>query len=218
MKKKIIFVLTLLISIYAYAQDNSVISKLETGYWIPNFFNDVLQSQNRDTYYKYAPTLENTTREYSDPHFSDYKIVDWYELWKPIRIGFSSRKENVTYGATIQQLVIGNHKYDIKQIKKNKIYITISEENINTNRYADLELNMLFEKLDKLKEFVFIFEFDGDYVDIYINNKKKLFATFCKYDGYTYNELQHLIKGGDFGPWNINYPKRSNGSIDYVSE
>lgn len=88
-----------------------------------------------------------------------------------------------------------------------------SYDNFNSDKYLNLNWSLLNTK----KKFVFIFEFDGDYVDIYVNDKKHFFATFCKYDISTYNQLIDLIKTNECKPWMIEYPKRANGSIDFVS-
>lgn len=193
---------------------------IKGDYWIPTLYNDVLSSQKRDTYYKYAPYyLEHPTKEYSDSHFSDYKIIKWYESdsWRPMDISFTERKEFYNYGKTVKTIVIGQHEYDIEKIDKDKIILNISEENIKTNQYADIELNIGFEKLEGKKRISLLFVFDGDYLDLYVNDKKHHFASFCKYEISTYNQLKDLIKTNECEPWFIEYPKRADGSIDYVT-
>lgn len=225
MKKNKILKSTFLIIILTcisscYAQNIDIEKMLKHKIWIPTLYNDVLSSESRDTYYKYAPYyLEHPTKEFSDPHFSDYKIIKWYESdsWEPIKLSFKERKEFYSYGKTIESFVIGQHEYDIVKKVKNKMIINISEDNLKTNKYADFELNIGFEKLEGKKNISLIFEFDGDYVDIYVNDKKHFFATFCKYDISTYNQLIDLINTNECEPWMIEYPKRANGSIDFVS-
>ena len=46
---------------------------------------------------------------------------------------------------------------------------------------------------------------------------QRVFTSFCKYDISTYNQLKTLIKTNECKPWMIEYPKRANGSIDFVS-
>ena len=110
------------------------------------------------------------------------------------------------------------HLYKIDVIKGNKISVHVTETDEYTNTYNDKNTNLNWTLLNKKNKFNLIFEFDGDYVDIYVNNKKNYFATFCKYDISTYNQLKDLIKTNECEPWMIEYPKRADGRIDYVNE
>lgn len=207
MKKKILSITLLLTIVFCFAQEIKLQEKITGTHWVCSFFNDVLKTKQRDTYYKYSQYYFENQETWNDRQDC---FSPWYENnWSPTFMSFNNDGTN---------LWIASHTYDVKKIEKNKIFVELDENGISRNLAADKYTNLNWGLINNKKKFTFIFEFDGDYVDIYINNKKNLFATFCKYDGYTYNELQHLIKGGDFGPWNINYPKRSNGSIDYVSE
>ena len=184
----------------------SVIDKLREDDWVCSFFNDVLNTQNRDTYYKYAPYyLENP--EYEEDLTGER--YPWYEgIWHPNFISISKG---------CKSLWIASHDYDIKKLSGNKVYIEISKERMLDNLDADKYVDLNWKLLNNKKKFTLIFEFDGDYVDIYVNNKKNFFATFCKYDITTYNQLKDLIKTNKCEPWMIEYPKRADGSIDYVS-
>ena len=184
----------------------SVIDKLREDDWVCSFFNDVLNTQDRDTYYKYAPYyLENP---YADPEISD-KVFLWYEKgWGPERIEIKEKSS---------LLNICWHLYKIDEINGNKIKVHVEEIDEYTNTYNDEHTNLNWKLFNKKKKFTFIFEFDGDYLDLYVNDKKHPFATFCKYDISTYNQLKDLIKTNKCEPWMIEYPKRADGSIDYVS-
>ena len=116
-----------------------------------------------------------------------------------------------------QSLWIAAHNYAIKKISGNQIYVELTENELKDNFNSDKYLNLNWSLLNTKKKFVFIFEFDGDYVDIYVNDKKHFFATFCKYDISTYNQLIDMINTNECEPWMIEYPKRANGSIDFVS-
>ena len=183
----------------------SVIDKLREDDWVCSFFNDVLNTQNRDTYYKYAPYY--LTDPYGEPELDE--VFLWYEKgWGPESIEFDEKNNtlNICY-----------HLYKIDVIKGNKISVHVTETDEYTNTYNDKKTNLNWKLLNNKKKFTLIFEFDGDYVDIYVNNKKNFFATFCKYDITTYNQLKDLIKTNECEPWEITYPKRADGSIDYVS-
>ena len=183
----------------------SVIDKLREDDWVCSFFNDVLNTQNRDTYYKYAPYY--LTDPYGEPELDE--VFLWYEKgWGPESIEFDEKNNtlNICY-----------HLYKIDVIKGNKISVHVTETDEYTNTYNDKKTNLNWKLLNNKKKFTLIFEFDGDYVDIYVNNKKNFFATFCKYDITTYNQLKDLIKTNKCEPWMIEYPKRADGSIDYVS-
>lgn len=191
----------------SYAENKiSELDKLNECDWVCAFFNDILNAQDRNVYYKYSPYyLENP--DYEEDLTGN--IFPWYEgIWYPDFIAISKNK---------QSLWIAAHNYAIKKISGNQIYVELTENELKDNFNSDKYLNLNWSLLNTKKKFVFIFEFDGDYVDIYVNDKKHFFATFCKYDISTYNQLKTLIKTNECKPWMIEYPKRANGSIDFVS-
>lgn len=208
MKKMInILLLGVFLLNLSYAENKiSELDKLNECDWVCSFFNDILNVQDRNVYYKYSSYyIENP--DYEEDLTGN--IFPWYEgIWYPDFIAISKNK---------QSLWIASHNYAIKKISGNQIYVELTEKELKDNFNSDKYLNLNWSLLNTKKKFSFIFEFDGDYVDIYVNDKKHFFATFCKYDISTYNQLKTLIKTNECKPWMIEYPKRANGSIDFVS-
>lgn len=207
MKKIFNFILICFLFLnFSCAENNiSVAEKLKEDTWVWSVYNDVLNSEKRDTYYKYAPYY--LTDPYGEPELDE--VFLWYEKgWGPESIEFDEKNNtlNICY-----------HLYKIDVIKGNKISVHVTETDEYTNTYNDKNTNLNWTLLNKKNKFNLIFEFDGDYLDLYVNDKKHPFATFCKYDISTYNQLKDLIKTNECEPWMIEYPKRADGSIDFVT-
>ena len=75
------------------AENNvSVKDKLKEDNWVWSVYNDVLNSQSRDTYYKYAPYY--LEEPYADPELSD-EVFFWYEKGWGFKDFPQKRKESL---------------------------------------------------------------------------------------------------------------------------
>lgn len=209
MKKKFnLLLISILFFNLSYTETNiSVVEKLKEDDWVCSFFNDVLNSQKRDTYYKYSP-------QYSENPYIEEELSGEMHLWHQ----GEWIPENIEFSKNLKSLVICYHYFDVDKIDGNTVTVHVAKINEDSNSYADNYTKLNWTKLSTNKKFSLIFEFDGDYVDIYVNNKKNYFATFCRYDISTYNQLKDLIKTNECEPWMIEFPKRSDGSIDFVTD
>lgn len=206
MKKKILCLVCLFLTFFCFAEKSALEKRLQEDNWCFSFYNDVLETEQRETYYKYASYYLENPETWIDSMDAYYP---WYERdWWPAEICFSKDGTGI---------YIASHTYDVKSIKENKIEIVVDERWIEDNNSADQYINANWKLLHK-KKFTFIFEFDGDYLDLYVNDKKHLFATFCRYGIRTYNQLIKLINTNECQSWKIKFPERADGSIDYVSE
>ena len=111
---------------------------------------------------------------------------------------------------------IAGFSFRIESIKDNTIVCYQDKSDLFFNEDAKKYTTLNYPLLEKKQKTTLILEFDGDYVDVYVNNKKTKFASFCKYDISTYNQLIDLVNTNECETWMIEYPKRADGSIDYI--
>ncbi len=64
-------------------------------------------------------------------------------------------------------------------------------------------------------ECTIILRFDGDYLEVYLNNLTDYYDTFCKVDNETLNQYNNLIQTNkcDLSP--VTWPRHADGSCDY---
>ena len=64
-------------------------------------------------------------------------------------------------------------------------------------------------------ECTIILRFDGDYLEVYLNNLTDYYDTFCKVDNETLNQYNNLIQANkcDLSP--VTWPRHADGSCDY---
>lgn len=209
--KKLVFLILFFSSFFCYGQEIDVEKKLKGQHWVWSVYNDVLNSQDRNTYYKYAPYYLDNPNVWNDSMDSYFK---WYERdWWPQDIKISQNKKHTEYGKSIN---IAGFSFRIESIKNNTIVCYQDKSDLFFNKDAKKYTTLNYPLLEKKQKTTLILEFDGDYVDVYVNNKKTRFASFCKYDISTYNQLIDLVNTNECETWMIEYPKRADGSIDYI--
>ena len=61
------------------------------------------------------------------------------------------------------------------------------------------------------------FRFDGEYLYIYLEDGKTLYATYCAYDESEIVALQEAIRTNEFDMTKITFPYHADGTCDYES-
>ena len=59
------------------------------------------------------------------------------------------------------------------------------------------------------------FRFDGEYLYIYLEDGKTLYATYCAYDKAEEKALQEAIRTNEFDMTKITFPRHADGTCDY---
>ena len=66
-------------------------------------------------------------------------------------------------------------------------------------------------------EYSLFFRFDGEYLYIYLEDGKTLYATYCAYDESEIVALQEAIRTNEFDMTKITFPYHADGTCDYES-
>ena len=68
-----------------------------------------------------------------------------------------------------------------------------------------------------MKKIILIFEYEGDYLNIYFNEdiKSNLLATFCRVTQETYKEFESLVHYNLCDLSKVTWPRHADGTCDY---
>ena len=201
MRKKIFAILLVFIlPIYIFCND-----KYSENY-ILNFYIDVLFSKDRDSMFNY-------TDKYKD--FDLYDMdgiwkIKWYEGFEP---------ESIKFYFDDNEIGIGEGHYfcyqNIEHKKNNTIYYSGNESELNkqSDRYSAID----WSPVRKFNDFILIFEYEGDYLNIYFNEdiKSNLLATFCRVTQETYKEFESLVHYNLCDLSKVTWPRHADGTCDY---
>jgi hypothetical protein len=198
-----------------FSQDNlhNFLEKLHSGNYVIDFYCDVLKSENRDTIHKYSDIYVD--REFPDP---DYFVVKykWYDMQIfpmekiYIRIDKSNNKIDDEYFEILDH-GIHPRSFTIKQ----NIEICF-EEDINNYLFDDKSTyDWAIARKNNVN--TFYFNFDGDYLNIYLNGEtdKDLFATFVNMNDETLLQFKNLIENNKCDLSKVTWPRHADGSCDY---
>lgn len=171
--------------------------------WYPSFYTAVLKSKNRDTTLDYLPSTK------IKPYYEFFdEVRNWYEadIWPG---------DDITFIGDYFGLPIG-HGYDLVDVcnlynhKVFKISVSVSDSMLEQNKSLDDAIDFLWDLINTRSSFTFLFLFDGDFLDIFVDDFSKHFATFCKYDDETKQEIKNLINYNSYDEENVTWPKREN--------
>jgi hypothetical protein len=180
------------------------------SYWVALCFLDVLKSKDRDTLWKYHK------------YILDQRVIDARSLmdskwWEIIRItdGFLAFHTGLII-ADIQSSM-----FLIRNITaiKNGYKVTLQGDKWwfkFANDYDFSKEYLKFPRPDERESFDLLFINDGDYMDVYLDNIDKHFATFIKVDKIFMEEIKELIKTNTCDLSRLtSWPRRADGRMDY---
>ena len=211
--KKICVILTFLfmsfnLSSISLDELYSLIEEQESRYWIPLECLNVLFKDNKNTIKEYYPDIQSLS--YYD--YAEDRIINWDEF--ECFSNFCIVKE---YDFENDALCIaegGALSFYFSYIKSvdQCVYLDITK----TYNCKQLENYNPFSKWPiKEDECIMILQFDGDYLNVYLNDLKNYYGTFCKIDKKTLDEYNSLISTGKSNLSRVTWPRHADGTCDY---
>lgn len=208
MKKKILCLLLVLSICRIYSQEDTkqyLRELLPYEYWNPSIYIDVLKSKNRDTALFYMPFYREK------PVFFASELDDtvhWYqsEDWPGYDIAY------IGDGLGLP----GAHSYDVidvwdlKDQRLFKVSVTVTDSILEQNNTVDDSISFPWDLINTRSRFTFLFVFDGDFLDIFVDDFNTHFATFCRYDDATKKEIKNLINYNSYDESNVTWPRRES--------
>ena len=200
--------------IYSQETIHNFLEELNKTNYVIDFYYDVLKSGNRDTMHNFSDIYVD--REFPDP---DYGIVKykWYDSKMFPMDSIKIRIDNASSKIDDKCFQISNHWIDIIEFQyRNNIEI-VFKEGSDLNDFYDSYSTLDWKKTRQKELNTFYFNFDGDYLCIYLNGEtdNDLFARFVKMNNATFKQFKNLLANNKCDLTYVTWPKHADGSCDY---
>jgi len=181
--------------------------------WVPVHYADVLGSRNREILLKYEPRLLDYNK---DAYEGFYGASEWYDVkYDGIENGMVVFFNSIIYTCGGEFLIktIEKKEYGYKVECFVSKYLHID--------YLDSSTLMPYFNWELCSgETIIMFLYiDGEYMDIYINEKipENKFGTIVRIKEEFIRQFMNLIKTNTCDLTNVQFPYRADGSTDYPS-
>ena len=180
--------------------------------WLPVYYLDFLKSKQRDY------LLKNDEKDvlievYDGEHWIDYFLLENYLKVTNIMIGLgivNDETEHRTYDLNIIDIKKVNHGYDVTVTNGRRIINTMSE-------IYDID-NWLFSVMPNYTDYTpykLLIRFDGDYLNLFLNNLNTPIQTFFKAYTETQEQIRSLVKINTVDLSRVTWPRHADGTCDY---
>lgn len=188
--------------------------------WVLAEYYDILKSQNRNTLIKIFPKVESQYYFVDEHNYEPYEET-WTDMYdKKFEVIFSYYKNfsnDNKYSSNTKILEIGDCPWEVFCISNVCFTKKCFQLEIHSpSDYSDCSFNFYiipFPKFNKTSKYNFNIYFDGDYFDLYINNK--LVHKFCRIDENSLAQYQNLIKDNTCDLSKVTWPRHADGTCDY---
>ena len=214
--KKTIVMAVLLVNVVAAIFGTDFEERILERIWLRDYFNEVIYVQDRNIIVNYQPGCKEKTYVYdavSDGMIFWYQAL--YAFWDDVEC---TSPEDDMYANRIS---IGTgFGYRVNEITPDLYEVQIEDVRISQERYESLledGHNMKFALDATEPEYNLYFRFDGEYLYIYLEDGKTLYATYCAYDESEAQALQEAIRTNEFDMTKFTFPRHADGTCDYES-
>jgi hypothetical protein len=172
--------------------------------WCPAYYCEVLVSKERNTRMKFESSLfvNKFFPEYDEEKswfdFEDYGIDDGRFVFYSSAMHFN-RKCNFL----IEDINKISGGYAVKCISH---YI---------GGVLPVDDNFAWDLIDDKKEITLLLLLDGDYMEIYVENKSNHFGTIVRVKEEFIRQYESLVETNNCDLTNVIWPRRTDGSMDY---
>jgi len=107
---------------------------------------------------------------------------------------------------------------NIQRLSAGKYIVTVKRaDKINSN-YDMLYLPLDFSRVGEGEFFKMIFNIDGDFMDVYVEDEQTKLCQLINVNNEFTNTFYKFIMDEPYDLSNINWPKRADGTIDYAPQ
>ena len=180
--------------------------------WLPVYYLDFLKSKQRDYLLKNGEK-DVLIEVYDGEHWIDYFLLENYLKVTNIMIGLgivNDETEHRTYDLNIIDIKKVNHGYDVTVTNGRRIINTMSE-------IYDID-NWLFSVMPNYTDYTpykLLIRFDGDYLNLFLNNLNTPIQTFFKAYTETQEQIRSLVKINTVDLSRVTWPRHADGTCDY---
>ena len=220
MNKKMVLVATLLlVSVAAAVSGTDFEERITEKKWYRDYFNEVIYRKDRNIIIEYQPlfTKEENINFY-DGAYDD--MIYWFTESARYRDRINYQKfDDSEYGSYIS-MCGGGFSCKAKKVATDLYELELEDVRISQEVYEDLlerGHDMKFALDATEPEYSLYFRFDGEYLYIYLEDGKTLYATYCAYDESEEEALQEAIRTNEFDMTKFTFPRHGDGTCDYES-
>ena len=190
--------------------------RISSRIWIRDYFNEVIYRKDRNILVEFQPGLKKTYY-YESPLG---ETIFWFEEEVRYRDRLKYYKfDDDEYNFYI---MIGKEgfSYKAKEVAPDLYELEIEDVRISQDDYENLlecghDMRFALEATEP--GYSLYFRFDGEYLYIYLEDGKTLYATYCAYGFSEYEVLEEAIKNNEFDMTKFTFPRHADGTCDYES-
>lgn len=181
--------------------------------WFREYYNEVIYRQDRNIILLYQ-TARTETEFFN--HVGDYMIY-WYEMPQKTSDKFAcGTSGDSAYPYRIW--ILGDYRCKIREISSDLYELQLEDVRISQGYYENAlkeGYDMRFALEVTEPGYSLYCRFDGDYLYLYLEDGKTLFATYCAYDDAEEEALYDAIRTNDFDMSQFTFPRHADGTCDY---
>ena len=184
--------------------------RLNKGFWVRDYYNEVILARDRNTILSYVPKYKENPSTFAYELDSE---VYWYEesIFDKCEYVFSK----IFYTYFLYVFSASFYITNIQRIDNDMYQVVVETDNFSKDEIEKgynsgcdwQEENVIIER--------FYLKFDGDYLYVYLNEKTNLLATYCAYSESEYAWLNEAVATNDFDGMEFTFPRHTDGSCDY---
>ena len=220
MNKKMVLVAVLLVNMVTAVFGTDFEERISKRVWLRDYFNEVIYGQDRNILLKYQPKLTKEENIFLYYGYYDADTRLWFDESAFYRDRIKCSKEDDSeYGSYISMSGWG-FRCKAKELTPDLYEVQIEDVRISQELYELLledGHNMKFALDATEPEYSLYCRFDGEYLYIYLEDGKTLYATYCAYDESEEEALHEAIRTNEFDMTKITFPRHADGTCDYES-
>ena len=214
MNKKMVLMAVLLVNVVvAVSGTDFEERRISEKNWFREYYNEVIYRQDRNIILLYQ--MARTETEFFN-HVGDYMIY-WYEMPQKTSDKFAcGTSGDSAYPYRIW--ILGDYRCKIREISSDLYELELEDVRISQGYYENAlkeGYDMRFALEATEPGYSLYCRFDGDYLYLYLEDGKTLFATYCAYDDEEEEALYDAIRTNDFDMSQFTFPRHADGTCDY---
>lgn len=213
MNKKTVSAAVFLAGLSAAVSGTDFEERISEKNWFREYYNEVIYRQDRNIILLYQ--MARTETEFFN-HVGDYMIY-WYEMPQKTSDKFAcGTSGDSAYPYRIW--ILGDYRCKIREISSDLYELQLEDVRISQGYYENAlkeGYDMRFALEATESGYSLYCRFDGDYLYLYLEDGKTLFATYCAYDDAEEEALYDAIRTNDFDMSQFTFPRHADGTCDY---
>ena len=216
MNKKIMLVV-LLVNMVMAVFGTDFEERITEKKWYRDYFNEVIYRKDRNIIVEYQPYL---TEEENIIFYDAFGVIFWFDEPSVYRDCISwNRFDDGEYGSYIS-IGMPGFRYKAKKLAPDLYKLELEDVRISQELYESFledgyDLKFALDATEP--GYSLYFRFDGEYLYIYLEDGKTLYATYCAYDESEEEALQEAIRTNEFDMTKFTFPRHGDGTCDYES-